>query len=181
MKKIAALGAAAALALGAGAAVRLWAPLEGALWVRSARGGIERGEILAAFGAERGSGFELVYRHSVNKGLVTDSYIIGGDGALTLTETTFESFGAGMSDGLDGDGALSIGPAGVTIKGMNRRVGTLLLAVGTIAEHRLRVSGKEIGLADIAGAGNSVRIGFGNVSLARLGRISNGSVERKGK
>jgi hypothetical protein len=38
---------------------------------------------------------------------------------------------------------MKLGPVGVTLKGKNRRAGNFLLAVGTVAEHRLRVPGTE--------------------------------------
>ncbi len=141
----------------------LSAPVTGALVVRSARSG----HILAALSARKGDIAELGYTHSVNKGKVVDRLRIGDDGALTLESSLFESFGAGMSDGLEPSVRMRLTPEGVELDGLDRRIGSLGLAVGTVADHRLRVRGTELVLSEIAEPGSFVEIEYGRIACFR--------------
>ena len=154
----AAISAAALVAVAA-----LSAPLQGALVVRTARSG----RILAAVSARKGDIACLGYTHSVNKGQVVDRLRIGRDGALTLESSLFESFGAGMSDGLEPSVRMSVTPSGIELDGLDRRIGSLGLAVGTVADHRLRVRGTELILAEIAEPGSFVKIEYGRIASFR--------------
>jgi hypothetical protein len=145
------------------AAAFLSAPFEGALVVRDARSH----RILAAFPARRGDLFELGYTHSVNKGAVVDRLRIGEDGALTVESSVFESFGAGMSDGLEPSVTMRVTAAGIELEGLNHHIGSLGLAVGTVANHWLRVGGTKVALAEVAEPGSFVNIDFGRIAPGR--------------
>ncbi len=102
----------------------------------------------------------------MNKGKVVDRLRIGDDGALTLESSLFDSFGAGMSDGLEPSERMRVTSAGVEL-GLDRRIGSLGLAVGTVADHRLRVRGTELVLSEIAKPGSFVEIEYGRIACFR--------------
>jgi hypothetical protein len=145
------------------AAALMSAPFMGALVVREGR----TGSLLAAIPAGKGELVELAYTHSVNKGAVVDRLRIGADGALTLESSLFQSFGAGMSDGIEPPARMRLTSEGIELTALNRRIGTLGLAVGTVADHRLRARGRELVLADIAKPGSFVDIEYDRIAPAR--------------
>lgn len=60
------------------------------------------GELVSSFSPENGSYFDIQFRHSVNKGLITERYILNKDtGKICLTSGWFENYGAGMMDTID--------------------------------------------------------------------------------
>ncbi|MBQ4378150.1 MAG: DUF1850 domain-containing protein [Treponema sp.] len=85
-------------------------------------------------GAE--SGFAISYTHSVNKGRVHDFYIPAKNGVLELTMTEFVSYGAGIPEASETEGAkFTVTDKGYVISGLNRKLPSLLMAVGVVAEH----------------------------------------------
>ena len=89
--------------------------------------------------------FQLRYIHSVDLLPVFEIYTSEGT-QLVLAETRFLSWGAGL--GYMQEGILCGDNGWTVIKEMKRRVGTIPLRVGTIAEHTLLYRGKEIRLRD---------------------------------
>lgn len=60
------------------------------------------GGIVSSFSTENGDYFDIQFRHSVNKGLITERYFLDTDtGKINLTSGWFESYGAGMMDTID--------------------------------------------------------------------------------
>ena len=60
------------------------------------------GELVSSFSPENGNYFDIQFRHSVNKGLITERYILNKDtGKICLTSGWFENYGAGMMDTID--------------------------------------------------------------------------------
>lgn len=89
-------------------------------------------------------GFVISYTHSVNKGRVHDFYDTDG-GMLVLEKTAFVSYGAGIPEASETDGAqFSVTDDGYVITNLNRRLGRLVMAVGVIAEHSVTVGDKEV-------------------------------------
>ncbi len=89
-------------------------------------------------------GFVISYTHSVNKGRVHDFYDTDG-GMLVLEKTAFVSYGAGIPEASETDGAqFSVTDDGYVITNLNRRLGRLVMAVGIIAEHSVTVGDKEV-------------------------------------
>lgn len=82
-------------------------------------------------------GFCISYTHSVNKGRVHDYYKIDKNtGDLILTDSHFVSYGAGMPELEETDGAsFVLLENGYLMKDINRRVPKLVMAVGVIANH----------------------------------------------
>lgn len=60
------------------------------------------GELVSSFSPENGNYFDIQFRHSVNKGLITERYILNKEtGKICLTSGWFENYGAGMMDTID--------------------------------------------------------------------------------
>ncbi|MDE5798568.1 MAG: DUF1850 domain-containing protein, partial [Treponemataceae bacterium] len=128
----------AALALSAVAAV-LTVPCVPCVSVSNRKNLAERVLSRAALG-----GFVISYTHSVNKGRVHDFYGIDG-GMLVLEKTAFVSYGAGIPEASETDGArFAVTDDGYVITNLNRRLERLVMAVGVIAEHTMTVGGKEV-------------------------------------
>ena len=82
-------------------------------------------------------GFIISYTHSVNKGRVHDYYRCDG-GMLILDKTVFVSYGAGIPEASETDGAhFEVTDDGYVITNLNRRLEKLVMAVGVIAEHAI--------------------------------------------
>ena len=85
------------------------------------------------------NGFCISYTHSVNKGRVHDYYGCEND-TLVLDRTVFVSYGAGIPEASETDGAFfEVTDGGYAIKNLNRRLEKLVMAVGVIAEHSMAV------------------------------------------
>lgn len=60
------------------------------------------GELVSSLSPENGNYFDIQFRHSVNKGLITERYILNKEtGKICLTSGWFENYGAGMMDTID--------------------------------------------------------------------------------
>lgn len=82
------------------------------------------------------SGFAISYTHSVNKGRVHDFYKSAENGALVLFMTQFVSYGAGIPEPEETEGAtFRTEKDGYIIENLNRIVPKLVMAVGVVADH----------------------------------------------
>ena len=89
------------------------------------------------------SGFVISYTHSVNKGRVHDFYMPVNGGELELFMTEFVSYGAGIPEPGETEGAEFYSTdKGYVIANLHRRLPRLVMAVGVIAEHSVAF-GKE--------------------------------------
>jgi len=129
---------------------------------------LRSGDYIASIPVSKGDSIYLSYRHSVNKGEVVDRFLIDSDGSLVLTGSVFESFGAGMSDGFDEGIQMKRGAEGLELEGLHLRLGSLRVAVGSVANHRLRVGKKEIKLASIAEPLRFIDIAYKKIPLIRV-------------
>lgn len=60
------------------------------------------GELVSSFSPDNGAYFDIQFRHSVNKGLITERYFLDKvTGKICLTSGWFENYGAGMMDTID--------------------------------------------------------------------------------
>ncbi|MCQ2589602.1 MAG: DUF1850 domain-containing protein [Treponema sp.] len=82
-------------------------------------------------------GFCISYTHSVNKGRVHDYYKFHkATGGLLLTSSHFVSYGAGMPELEETEGAdFEVLENGYIMNNINRLVPKLVMAVGVIANH----------------------------------------------
>ena len=94
-------------------------------------------------------GFSVNYTHSVNKGRVNDFYRVLDSGALELYKTRFVSYGAGIPEPYETEGAeFLVTDDGYIIENLHRRLPNLVMAVGVIAEHSVTVGETELFLKD---------------------------------
>lgn len=94
-------------------------------------------------------GFSINYTHSVNKGRVHDYYRILKSGQLELYKTLFLSYGAGIPEPYETQGAdFLVTEDGYIIENLNRALPQLVMAVGVIAEHSVTVGETEFFLKD---------------------------------
>lgn len=83
-------------------------------------------------------GFIISYTHSVNKGRVHDYYRTQKDGTLELYQTQFVSYGAGIPEPDEIQGAVfKVTKDGYYIENLKRNVPRLVMAVGIIANHSI--------------------------------------------
>lgn len=148
----------AAVALGIAAFA---VPVVPTLTVRSAH----EGRLLDALPCSVGGTVVLDYVHSANRGAVRDRFVVDKDGALVLTDSLFESFGAGMSDGYEPGVVMRLTADGVELSGLRRNIGALRLAVGTVANHRLSVGSYSVPLADRIPPQTSILIAYERIPL----------------
>lgn len=89
--------------------------------------------------------FVISYTHSVNKGRVHDFYTWNKAGILTMEQTQFVSYGAGIPEPEETPGAVFVvTDEGYFIKNINRSVEKLTMGVGLIANHTIRFDTAEI-------------------------------------
>ena len=86
-------------------------------------------------------GFAISYTHSVNKGRVHDFYRAAQNGGLELFMTEFVSYGAGIPEASETEGAhFRVTQNGYVIEDLNRVLPRLLMVVGVVAEHSVTIT-----------------------------------------
>ena len=145
------------------AATLLFAPLHTALILAG-----DDGTEYAAFPLREGESFSVTFVHSVNKSPVTDVYEIR-DGIITVVQTVYYAFGAGVQTELEEGQTLSYGPDGeMIVSGFDRPLPNLSYIVGTVSDHTLTIDGAEVSLRALCGRNSTVRFSFARRSLLRL-------------
>lgn len=87
--------------------------------------------------------FTISYTHSVNKGRVHDVYLPIQKNKLKLDKTIFVSYGAGIPEPSETEGAkFSITENGYQIENLNRTLNKLTMAVGIVANHHFSLNYK---------------------------------------
>jgi len=107
----------------------------------------------------------LAYIHSVNRRPVYDTLRAAGD-HLVIAGSRFDSFGAGMPDGSDGQ--LTVAPDGWLMYRVERPVPEIVVRVGRVAEHTLRVRGMDLALSTLAPPGSPLRLQVTRASIVDL-------------
>lgn len=112
------------------------------------------GEDLVVTDVEDGTPVVLSYRHSVEKTMVRDVYVVD-DGTLRMTRMEFSSFGWGLParesiDGRTDDGAF-------VVRYENRTYEEIFVAPGTVANHTLLVGETSYDLVERSN-GTTVRL-----------------------
>jgi hypothetical protein len=123
------------------------------------------GRILYCARMQTGEEFVLVYTHSVNRRPVYDTLRVAGD-HLVIVGSRFDSFGAGMPDGSDGQ--LSVAPDGWLAYRVERPTPEVVVRVGRVAEHTLRIKGQELALTQLAPPGSPLRLQAACVPIVDL-------------
>ena len=114
-------------------------------------------------------GFSVNYTHSVNKGRVHDYYRILKSGQLELYKTCFVSYGAGIPEPYETQGAdFLVTEDGYIIENLQRRLPRLVMAVGVIAEHSVTVGETEFFLKDFFKPQTSLIFEMKRLSLLQI-------------
>ncbi len=116
--------------------------------------------------ADAVEGFEISYTHSVNKGRVHDFYNTRSDKGLVLTSTRFVSYGAGIPEPEETEGAVfTVTDDGYVISNLERKVPKLTMAVGIIANHGLTIGETYYTMTDLFAPQTSIIFEKKRVSL----------------
>ena len=118
---------------------------------------VKKAELLFCVRMAENEEFVLSFIHSVNKRPVFDTLRIEGN-QLLIVKSRFDSFGAGMPEGSQ------MGQDGWLEWVVNRPVPEVTLFVGWVANHSLRLKGREIPLADLAEPGTLLSLRAGKAS-----------------
>ena len=118
---------------------------------------VKKAELLFCARMAENEEFVLFFIHSVNKRPVFDTLRIEGN-QLLIVKSRFDSFGAGMPEGSQ------MGQDGWLEWVVNRPVPEVTLFVGWVANHSLRLKGREIPLADLAEPGTLLSLRAGKAS-----------------
>jgi hypothetical protein len=111
----------------------------------------ETGKLYAAWRAEEGLSFSVMYVHSVNQSAVTDYFVIR-DGEIWAYESVYSSFGAGMPTEPGVGESLTLNDDGtVTLSGIHTQFPQLNFIVGTVSDHVLEINGETVSLRDLCG------------------------------
>lgn len=145
------------------AAFFLFYPLLPTLKVSKARGGAE----LFCTPLGEGEEFVLSFIHSVNKRPVFDTIRREGD-HLLIVKSRFDSFGAGMPEGSTDKGRLSVNPDGWLEWVVNQPMQEITFFVGWVADHNLRIKGRDIPMTQLVEPGTLLALRMGRSSLYDL-------------
>jgi hypothetical protein len=135
------------------AAFFLFYPLYPVLRVTS----VKKADLLFCARMAEGEEFVLSFIHSVNKRPVFDTLRVEGDHVL-IVKSRFDSFGAGMPEGSQ------MGQDCWLEWVVNRPVPEVTLFVGWVANHSLRLKGREIPLTELAEPGTLLSLRAGKAS-----------------
>lgn len=114
------------------------------------------GQAYAAYPVEDGDTFSVEFIHSVNKSPVRDIYEIR-DGEIWNTQCIYYGFGAGVEEELGEGETLSYGDNGeMIISNIEKKMDSMVLVVGTISDHTLRIGQETISLRDLCGRSSKV-------------------------
>lgn len=118
------------------------------------------------------NGFIISYTHSVNKGRVKDFYFHTPENHLELNKTIFVSYGAGIPEPEETEGAeFKVLENGYEISNLHRVVPRLMMAVGIIANHSITIDDSEYFLTDYFAPQTSLILEIKRISLFNI--ISN--------
>lgn len=118
---------------------------------------VKSGQTVLCARMDKGEEFSLSFIHSVNKRPVYDTLRVFED-HLVIVKSRYDSFGAGMPENSTSEGSLRVGSDGWLEWTVNRRVPEVRFFVGWVANHTLRLKGREIVLTNLVEPGTSLSI-----------------------
>lgn len=122
----------------------------------------DSGEVYLKVSVKEGDIFSITFVHSVNQSPVTDEFLVLEEG-FKSHRTLFTSFGAGMETGTEEGQVLTYEEDGtMVLSGFQNHYERFQLIVGTVSDHMLKISGKEISLRELCGKNASVEISIRN-------------------
>lgn len=104
---------------------------------------------------QQGEEFIISFTHSVNRRPVYDTLRVETD-HLVIVGSRFDAFGAGMPEASTADGTLTVAEDGWLLWTVNRPVPEVVVRVGRVADHSLRIKEKDLRLADLAPPGTAL-------------------------
>ena len=114
------------------------------------------GRVYASYPMEEGDEFSVEFIHSVNKSPVRDYYQCRADGIWNV-RCVYYGFGAGVEEILLEGEPLSYGEDGeMIVSGIDNRPDPMILVVGTISDHTLRIGEETVSLRDLCGRSSKV-------------------------
>ena len=114
-----------------------------------------------------GEEFILAFVHSVNRRPVYDTLRAERD-HLVIVRSRFDTFGAGMPEATTEQGTLRIAGDGWLEWTVNRPLPEVIVRVGRVAEHTLRLKGRAIPLKELAEPGTPLSMRTHQRSTYRL-------------
>ncbi len=151
------------LVAGAGVAAFLWWPFFQILEITD----LNRGSVVLCARMAEGEEFVISFTHSVNRRPVYDTLRAEG-GRLIIGKSRFDTFGAGMPDASTSDGTLRVLEDGWLEYTVNRPVPEVTVRVGRVADHRLKLKGRDIPLTGLAPPGSPLSFQVRGVHLLDL-------------
>lgn len=128
---------------------------------------VRRGETRLCARMTNGEEMVLSFTHSVNKRPVYETLKIQ-DGSLVIVKSRYDAFGAGMPEESNSEGRVEVLPDGWIEWTVNRTVPEVVVRVGRVADHRLRIREREIALADLTEPGDGLRVRSERFSIYRM-------------
>ena len=122
------------------------------------------GQVVLCADMAEGEEFVLSFVHSVNKRPVYDTLRVAKD-HLVIVGSRFDAFGAGMPETSTEQGTFRVGRDGWIEWTINRPMPEVVVRVGRVANHTLRLKGRETRLADLAEPGTPLAMRAQNRSL----------------
>lgn len=106
-------------------------------------------EILKSYSLKKGDYFDIKFRHSVNKGLIIERYMLNKkDGLIFLEYGWFENYGAGMMDTIDEDMKMEADGDLLKITFPKEEIKSVKFAAAGIANHIFIYGDEEFNLFD---------------------------------
>ncbi|WP_198468327.1 DUF1850 domain-containing protein [Acetomicrobium sp. S15 = DSM 107314] len=109
--------------------------------------------------------FSIKFTHSVAKRPVVETFGFSAGKKITLLETEYDSFGAGLPFEVKGGQRFIAKDGKFKIVGYNYEVPDLVIRVGRFADHLFVFRGEEIRLVDLAKAGEALVFSVEEVPL----------------
>jgi hypothetical protein len=118
---------------------------------------VKTGKVLVCTKMDEGEEFILSFIHSVNKRPVYDTIRVERD-HLLIVKSRFDSLGAGMPETSTDTTKLQFGKDGWLEWVVNCPVPKVSFFVGWVANHSLRIKGRDIALADLVEPGTLISL-----------------------
>ncbi|MDL2258847.1 DUF1850 domain-containing protein [Eubacteriales bacterium OttesenSCG-928-K08] len=141
------------------------------LWGRLTISNYREETKLLTLPVNKGESFQIAYLHSINLSPVKDTIEWTGE-SLTVRESWFKTFGAGIPIPADGIGEELIKVNnGYILTNINKEQESFLLMSEDVPNHHLIYRGREISLLALGGAGTLLKFEVKKVSLLTCLRL----------